>query len=725
MVPMLRARRVPYIPQLEAAECGAACLAMLLGSMGCHISLDVARTVCGVSRDGATAFAIAKAAESFGVRARAFRLDLDDIHDLELPAIAHWELRHFVVIERVSKTSVTIVDPAVGRRVIGWAEMDRSFSGVAMTFERTENFKPRRKRGNVILRVFGELTSLGSGAALLLMSMLALELAALIYPTAIQVIVDHVIVPRQERWLWFIAIVYAAATIVRYILAIQRDRVVARMRAFVDTRIVDRFVTHLSRLPLGFFQLRGAGDLMARAGGTSAVRDIAMATITSVFDITLIVAYCALMLAYDLRVGGLLLATSVLRIVLAATFRRTIAPRAAAELVAGGREMATSIDALAAPEAVKAFRLESLFLRRYAGRVTERLNVAADRRQLSLRFQGIVWLLDGLARASLYGYAGIRVMDARISIGVFASFIAVEMLLDAPLQAVLATIQQLSVIREHLHRIDDVLEAKPEPDGHVDPGPLDGSLTLENVGFRYGPGSEDVVRDINLHIRAGEKVAFVGLSGSGKSTLARLMTGTLEPTEGRVLIDGRDLRSLDRRKLRRQMGVVLQDGFVFEGSIVDNVTLGRTGITPESAEEAAAVSGLDAIVLPLRDGYDTGVATAGFGLSGGERQRLSLTRALAHRPRILVLDEATSSLDLASEARVQQGLLRLDCTQVIIAHRLATVRDADRVFVLHDGRIDQEGTYEQLASEPGLFSIMVSTLEPHSHMPNPSLNGLP
>ncbi|HVJ92133.1 MAG TPA: cysteine peptidase family C39 domain-containing protein, partial [Labilithrix sp.] len=490
--------RVPYIPQLEAAECGAAALAMVLGSMGCHVSLDVARGACGVSRDGTTAFAIVRAAESFGVRARAYRLDLEELRDLELPAILHWQLNHFVVLERVSEKSVVVVDPAVGRRVIDWTEMDRSFSGVAMTFERTDRFVQCARKSSAVSRTLEVLSSLGPSVVLLLTSALALELAALIYPAAFQIVVDHVIRPRQERWLWFVCIAYALATVIRFALSILRDRMVARMRALVDTRIVDRFVTHLSRLPLGFFQLRGAGELMSRAGGTSAIRDIAMRVITGCFDVSLVSAYCLLMLAYDLRVGALLLGFAILRVVVAVAARRAAQPHAAAELIAAGREMATSVDALAAPEAVKAFGLESLLSRRYGRRLVERLNVGADRKRVALRFQTIAWLVDGAARATLYGYGGLSVMDGRMSIGIFASFIAVEMLLDTPLRALLETVQQFSVFREHLHRIDDVLETKAEPDGALDPGPIRGAMTLENVAFRYGPASEDVVSNINI-----------------------------------------------------------------------------------------------------------------------------------------------------------------------------------------------------------------------------------
>lgn len=707
---MIFGKRVPFIPQLEAADCGAAALAMILGGLGCHVSLEVARSACGVSRDGSTVLAIANAAETFGVKARSYRLELEDLRDLELPAILHWQLSHFVVLERASDKSLTIVDPSGGRRTITWDEASRGFSGVAMTFEPLPTFVKRPRKGSAI-RLLSALVALGSGTFLLLTSMLALELAAMIFPAAMQIIVDHVIRPRQERWLWFVTIAYAVAIFVRFTLSLLRDRVVARMRAAVDTQIVARFVNHLARLPLGFFQLRGAGELMSRAGGTSAVRDIAMRAINGVFDMCLIAAYCVLMLAYDLKVGALLLTSAAIRVAIAIMARRAAAPHAAAELVAGGKEMATTIDAFSAPEAVKAFRLEGLLLRRYGRRLVERQNVAAVRKRLGFRFQTSFWFIDGIARAALYGYGGLSVMEGRISIGIFASFMAVELLLDTPLNAVLNTVQQLSVLREHLHRIDDVLEAKAEPTGEIDPGPIRGGITLDNVAFKYGAGSEDVVRNISLYIRPGEKVAFVGLSGSGKSTLARLITGTLDPSQGRVLIDGKDLRTLDRRKVRAQMGVVLQEGFVFDGSIVDNITVGRPGISPASAEHAAKLSGLDAIVARLEHGYDSNVAAAAFGLSGGERQRLSLTRALAHAPRIVVLDEATSSLDLASEARIQRSLQEIACTQVIIAHRLATVRDADRIFVLHEGTIQQIGTYDALAQAPGLFRVMVSTLE--------------
>ncbi|HEX9082137.1 MAG TPA: ATP-binding cassette domain-containing protein, partial [Holophagaceae bacterium] len=353
-----------------------------------------------------------------------------------------------------------------------------------------------------------------------------------------------------------------------------------------------------------------------------------------------------------------------------------------------------------------------LFLvRRWADRMAERVNAGLERRSLEiLSGQGMI-LLQGLAMAAVTWLGGRAVLEERMTVGVFASFITLQGLFLTPLESLLDALTQLQFMGNHLERLDDVLETAQEASGTLDPGRLKGAIELEDVTFSYGPGAPPVVRDIHLSIRPGEKIALVGPTGAGKSTLARLLLGMHLPSKGRIRFDGHELRDLDLPKLRNQMGVVLQETFLFDDTVRANLSLNDPEIPLERLKWAADQACIRQVVEAMPQGFNSPVGDNGTLLSGGQRQRLSLARALAHDPAILLLDEATSALDLETEAELHANLARLGCTRILIAHRLATVRDADRIFVLQEGRLVQEGNYDSLKATPGLFQELVKVME--------------
>jgi len=338
-------------------------------------------------------------------------------------------------------------------------------------------------------------------------------------------------------------------------------------------------------------------------------------------------------------------------------------------------------------------------VQRWAHRMTARVNSAVDRRRLDMISRHLTVFLQGLGTALVFLVGGERVIDQRMTLGTFASFLALQSLFMTPLQSLLETVSQLQLLGNHLERLDDVLQTPREPSGRVKPGRLRGEI-------------EPILREVSVSIRAGEKVAIVGPSGAGKSTLARLLLGLHLPSSGRIAFDGQDLRELDLGEVRGQMGVVLQETFLFDDTVHANLTLRDEEVPLERLRTAAKLACIEETIDALPDGFFSRVGDNGNLLSGGQRQRLNLARALVRQPAVLLLDEATSALDLETENEVHENLARLGCTRILIAHRLATVRDADRILVLKDGRIEQEGTFDELSRQEGLFRSLVRAREP-------------
>ena len=426
----------------------------------------------------------------------------------------------------------------------------------------------------------------------------------------------------------------------------------------------------------------------------------------------LLVGYAALMLAYHPRLGLLVLGFGLGRVAIFLLLRDRHRQLLATELAAAGRAGSAILEAITGFETTKASGAEARMLQRWGHRMSDRVNAALTRQRLILGAGALMGLFQGAASVTILLYGGHEVLASRMTIGVFIAFLTLEGLFLGPLEALLGTANQLQYLGCQLRRLDDVLETPPEPSGTLDPGRLRGAIELRGVSFRHSRDAPPAVRNLSLSIRPGEKLAIAGPSGAGKSTLARLILGMHLPSEGAIRFDGRDLRDLDLPRLRNQMGVVLQETFLFDDTVRANLSLNDPGLPLDRLQWAARMACVDAVIAGLPEGYDSRVGENGALLSGGQRQRLSLARALAHEPAILLLDEATSSLDLETEQRVHAHLAALGCTRILIAHRPATLRDADRILMMEAGEIVQEGPFAELCDRPGPLRSMLAALEP-------------
>ncbi len=711
MRPLFRPR-VRFVPQIETTECGAASLAMILAYHGHHAPLSETRQACGVSRSGADALSIARAARAYGLTAQGVRVEMDQLGQLALPAVLHWDFDHFLVLERLTATHAVLVDPASGRRTVALDELSRHFTGVALMFAPSPSLKPRA-RTRPSLSKYGEIfrRSLPSLLQILLAS-LGLQVVGLLFPVATQILVDSVVVPHQPAWLWGLCLALCAAVLTKALLLLVRSFVVQGLRSVLDFTLMTRFLNHLLHLPLGFFMQREAGDLVQRVHSNTTIQNLlGSQSISALLDGLLLVGYAGLMLAFDWRLGLVIIGFGALRVLLLVVVREKNQLAMASELTASGREFGALLEALSGLETTKASGAESRMVQRWAHRMTGRVNGALERRKLGIHASHATVLLQGLGTALVFLVGGEAVVAQRMTLGTFASFLALQGLFMSPLDSLLETVSQLQYLGNHLERLDDVLTTPPEPSGSADPGRLRGAVELRDVTFGFSPAEPPTLHDLSVRIRAGEKVAIVGPSGAGKSTLARLLLGMHLPSSGTIAFDGRDLRELDLQKVRGQMGVVLQETFLFDDTLRANLSLKDEELPIERLRAAAKLACVDGVIDALPEGFGSRLGDNGNTLSGGQRQRLNLARALVHDPAILLLDEATSSLDLETERRVHESLASLGCTRILIAHRLATVQDADRILVLQAGRIVQEGTYDELAGREGLFRSLVEAKE--------------
>jgi ABC-type bacteriocin/lantibiotic exporter with double-glycine peptidase domain len=695
--------------QLSAVECGAASLAMILGFHGRKTQIGECRECIGVGRDGISARTIANVARTYGLRVKAYSLEPTDFKYLQLPAIAHWDFNHFVVVERWSPRWAEIVDPAVGRRRLTAAAFEQSLTGVVLTFEPGAQFERRSAPRSVWRHYLTYLALLPGVVAQIFGASLLLQVVGLALPVATKVLIDQVLPFQITTIMPILGIGMGILFLVHVVTSYLRAALLIYLQARIDTRLTLGFFEHLLTLPFRFFEQRSSGDLLMRLGSNTFIRETLTSQMLSVvLDGTLVLGYLALLLVQSLSFGILVLVVGLLQVALFLGTTRRVRELTQRDLLAQAESQSYLVEVLSGIAALKATGAEERALDHWSNRFFKHLNITLRRSQLSAVIDTAMTALRTFSPLALLWAGGLWVLDGTLSLGTMLALNALAMAFLAPLASLVSNGQRLQLVGAHLDRLADVLEAVPEQNPQmVQPAPqLSGRIELNHVSFRYDPNAPLVLRDISLAVEPGQTVALVGRTGSGKSTLAKLLLGLYTPTEGELCYDGHPLHLLNYRMLRSQFGVVLQEPFLFSGSIRQNIAFNDSGLALEQVIAAARLAAIHDEIAQLPMGYETLVAEGG-GLSGGQRQRLVLARALAHRPAILVLDEATSQLDVVTERRVDEGIRQLACTRIIIAHRLSTIRNADLILVLDQGAIVERGSHNELLARGGHYAVLV------------------
>ena len=721
-------RRIPYIPQLEVADCGAACLAMVLAYHGKNVSLAATREASGTSQEGVRAGGLADAARRYGLETRAVRADVEDLHLLPAGSILHWEFNHFVVFERLRRHSVDVVDPATGRRRISLKQFGRSYTGVALIFEPGPDFKRQSRDNRGTWRYLRPVLDQGRVLRRVLVTSILLRLFALAVPVFTALLVDRV-VPTGNRHLLLVVAAAALVMALYYFLSsFLRAHLLLQLRTHLDLQLTQGFVRHLVDLPYSFFLKRSAGDLLMRMGSNATVREVlTTGAVSAVLDGGSVVLYLFLLLALDWRLGLLVAILGALEgFILLLSLKRN-QQLMAESLEATAKTQSFAYQLLAGIEILKAAGAEYRAVERWSSLFVKEINVSLEQGRLHAVIDSLTAGLKLVGPLAVLAYGAAGVLSGELTLGTLLAFNALAGGFLEPLGSLVSTGLQLQLVGRYMQRVNDVLDTPTEQHGQPvrAAGQLEGHVSLEDVSFRYQPSSPPAVENVSVDILPGQKVAIVGASGSGKSTLARLLLGLYQPDGGRVLYDGHDLRDFEARSVRRQIGIVTQNAALFGSSIRSNIALTEPDVPLEAIERAALLACLHDEVERLPMGYETMLADGGASLSGGQRQRIALARAVLARPRLLLLDEATNALDAVTEQLVYQNLKGLNATLIVIAHRLSTVADADLILVMDRGRVVERGTHCQLLCQDGPYGRLVAGRIPGSEPPSAVLTAHP
>lgn len=686
--------RLPVFIQTEATECGLCSLAMVANYHGYRTDLASLRLRFSISRKGATLEALMRIAEALRLQTRALRLDMEHLPQLQLPCVLHWNMNHFVVLKSVDARHAVIHDPAVGERRLSLAEFAKHFTGVALEVSPSPEFTGQAQPTRLSLKgLMGRVTGLTRGLVQIAVLAVLLELIAMALPFYLQWVVDHVLVTADADMLLVLAGGFALLVIVQAVISAARGWFVVVLSTSLNFQWLGNVFAHLVRLPLEFFEKRHIGQILASFGSVGAIqRTLTTQFAQTVVDGLMTLGTLAMMLLYSPALASVSVVAVLLYGLLRWAVFRALREASAEQIIHAARQQTHMIETVGGIQSVRLFGKADV---RRAGW----LNMLADQFNADLRIQrlGVTQdtarqLLNGLERVVVVWLAARLVLAHQFTAGMLFAYMAYQLQFSTRVSALVDKLAELSMLKLHGERVADIVLQQTEGDSRHLPAEMDltrlpMSVELRNVSFRYSPTEPFVLQGVDLRIEPGECVAITGPSGCGKTTLVKVMLGLLQPTEGEILVGGMRLGQLGVANYRRLIGTVMQEDRLFSGSIADNICFFDPDPDLERVVESARQAGVEREIVEMPMGFHTLTGESGIGLSGGQKQRILLARALYHRPRMLVLDEATSHLDVGNERSVNATVQALALTRVIVAHRPETIAMAGRVVVLEAGRL--------------------------------------
>ncbi|MCC5450870.1 peptidase domain-containing ABC transporter [Rheinheimera sp. UJ51] len=695
------------IYQSEAAECGLACMAMIANHHGHQLDLTTLRNRYSVSFKGANLQQLMVLANQLGLAGRALKLELEDLAKLKTPCILHWEMNHFVVLRKVHRNGISILDPAMGERRLSLKEVDKAFTGVALELTPTSEFSQVDERVKLKLTAFWQKAAgLWPSLSKLFILSLLLQLFLLASPYYTQLVVDEVLISHDKPLLIVLALGFGLLVLIQVVTQTLRGWVVLHLGSVLSVQMATNLMRHLLHLPLSYFDKRHMGDVVSRFGSLHAVRELfTNSLVEGVIDGIMALAVLIMMYLYSPKLALVVVIAVMFYAAIRFFLYRPLHQLTETSIMASAKEQTNFMESVRGMQSIKLFGQQAQRLNVWQNRYADAINQNYRLGKWQLGWQSTNHLLFGVENVLVVYLAALTVMSGDMTVGMLFAFIAYKSQFTNRTAALIDKLIEIKMTRLHLDRLADIALTEQEREGLTNPyRTISGNLTLTDLQFRYASNEPWLFNQLNLTVKAGDNIAIIGPSGTGKTTLMKLMLGLLTAENGKVLIDGIEITQLGLRHYRSQIAAVMQDDQLLSGSLAENISFFDPELNMQQVHEAAQLAGIHHDISAMPMGYNSLVGDMGSSLSGGQKQRVLLARALYRKPKILFMDEATSHLDVQLEHYVNQAIKQLNMTRIIIAHRPETILNAAQIYLLQNGQL-QEITQQykaqfQLAAEP-------------------------
>ncbi len=711
------AAKVPVVMQMEALECGAASLTMILAYYGKWIPLEQVRADCGVSRDGSNAKNLLKAARSYGLTAKGYRYEPEDLKkNGTFPCIIHWNFNHFLVLDGFKGNKAYLNDPAKGSYSVSMETFDKSFTGICLMFEPSESFEPGGKPKSVLSFAKKRLKGAGAAIAFVVLTTVISSLIGIINPAFSRIFLDRLLTGENPEW--FMTFLFAFAGMGAVQLIVQWIQTVYSLKINGKLSVVGstEYMWKVLRMPMEFFSQRMAGDIQQRQGmNASAAQSLVQTFAPLALNTVMMVFYLVVMIRYSFVLTLVGLASIVINIAVSRIISKKRINITRVSMRDSGKLAGATVAGIEMIETIKASGAENGFFEKWAGYQAS-VNTQQVRFERLNQYLGMIpTFVSSLANTAVLILGVYFTINGEFTVGMIMAFQGFLGSFTAPAQTLISAGQTLQEMRTQMERVEDVMEYPTDVNYDNDAvsedeeyDKLTGNVELKNVTFGYSRLAEPLIRDFNLTLKTGGRVAFVGTSGCGKSTLSKLISGLYKPWSGEILFDGKPISDIDRNVFTGSLAVVDQDIILFEDTIANNIKMWDNSIEDFEMILAARDAQLHEDIMRRDGGYNYKITEGGKDFSGGQRQRMEIARVLAQDPTIIILDEATSALDAKTEYEVVKSIKDRGITCIVVAHRLSTIRDCDEIIVLDNGAVVERGTHEELYAKNGVYTQLVT-----------------